>query len=218
VHTKLTEQAVDEIVNTPGTTGHAEDRHLTRRMIKGEDAAIIEFMDIYFPRLYRFALSRLNHNATDAEDVVQQTLTIAARRISTYRGEAALMTWLAQICRRELVRYQKQNQRRERVVALFDDEPLAAALFETLADEESDNPTKFSERSELVSMVHLVMDQLPGRHGDVLEWKYIDGLSINEIASRLDIGAEAVQSLLARARRTFKQGFASFYELYYQEV
>ena len=45
------------------------------------------------------------------------------------------------------------------------------------------------------------------RHGDFLEWKYIDGLSIIEIAGRLDIGTEAVQSQLARAKRNFKRAF-----------
>ncbi len=53
---------------------------------------------------------------------------------------------------------------------------------------------------------------------DVLEWKYIDGLSINEIGGRLGIGPEAVQSQLARARRTFRRAIEAFYQLYYSEV
>jgi len=37
----------------------------------------------------------------------------------------------------------------------------------------------------------------------VLEWKYVEGHSVKEISARLDIGAEATQSLLARAKRAF---------------
>lgn len=187
------------------------DRSLARAVVKGDERAIREFMDIYFPRLYRFALVRMNDDHAAAEDVVQQTLTIAARKMSTYRGEATLMSWLGQICRRELVRHARKDRRRGQVITLFDDEPLLESLMQTL--EAGDTPEQVNQRAELISMVHLVLDQLPGRNGDVLEWKYIDGLSIAEISERLGIGTEAVQSQLARARRAFKQSFSELHEM-----
>lgn len=191
---------------------YREDRQLARGMINGDEVAIREFMDIYFPRLYRFALIRLQDDHSSAEDVVQQTLVIAARKIGTYRGEASLMTWLAQICRRELIRHVQKTERRARIVTLFDDEPLFESLMETLSE---DNPLDLSEKTELIAMVHAVLDQLPHRNGDVLEWKYIEGLSIAEIGERLGIGPEAVQSKLARARRAFKQAFTEAHQLNY---
>ena len=193
---------------------HQTDRDLAQNMLRGDERAIAEFMDTYFPRLYRFALLRMNDDHAGAEDVVQQTITIAARKIATYRGEASLMTWLAQICRRELVRHVQKAQRRSKVVTLFDDEPLFAALLETI-DEGFDNPMDFTERAELIGLVHVILDQLPNRSGDVLEWKYIDGLSILEISARLGVGTEAVQSRLARARRAFKQAFTDVHRLNY---
>lgn len=199
-----------------GSTGlvHEQDRQLAKRLLKGEDRAISEFMDLYFPRLYRFALVRMRQDSSSAEDVVQQTLTIAARRIETYRGEASLMSWLAQICVRELVRYQAKTSARHRVITLFEDEPLLAALIETLRADENDEPVHFSERAELVSQVHYVMDQLPSHYGDVLEWKYIDGHSIQEISEKMSLGNEAVQSLIARAKRSFKEAFREFYAIH----
>lgn len=203
-----------KVLNFRSDTPYREDRELARAMLKGNERAITEFMDIYFPRLYRFALMRMNDDHAGAEDVVQQTLTIAARKIGTYRGEASLMTWLAQICRRELVRYMQKVQRQQKVVTLFDDEPLFEALLETI-DVDEHSPDNLAERAELITLVHTVLDQLPHRNGDVLEWKYIDGLSINEISERLGIGSEAVQSQLARARRAFKQAFSELHELNY---
>lgn len=203
-----------KILNFKSDQPYREDRDLAQAMLKGNERAITEFMDIYFPRLYRFALMRMNDDHAGAEDMVQQTLTIAARKIGTYRGEASLMTWLAQICRRELVRYLQKVQRQSKVVTLFDDEPLFEALMDTI-DVNDDNPLDLTEKAELITMVHAVLDQLPHRNGDVLEWKYIDGLSIVEISSRLGIGEEAVQSQLARARRAFKQAFSELHELNY---
>jgi RNA polymerase sigma-70 factor, ECF subfamily len=183
-------------------------------MLRGDERAIAKFMDEYFPRLYRFALVRLDHHAADAEDVVQQTLIIAARRIETYRGEAALMTWVTRICRHELGRYRMRDQARDRVVSLFDDEDQVNAIINALADDVDAAPAACAERGELISLIHMVLDQLPHRHGDVLEWKYIEGLSIREIADRMELSGEAVQSQLARARKSFRQAFAGFYQLY----
>ncbi len=193
---------------------YSEDRKLAKQMLSGDQRAIERFMDEYFPRLYRFALVRLDHHAADTEDVVQQTLIIAARRIETYRGEAALMTWVTQICRHELSRYRARNHAGDKVISLFDDEPRVSAIINALAADPADAPIRCAERGELSQLIHMVLDQLPHRHGDVLEWKYIDGLSIREIGARLDLGSEAVQSQLARARRSFKQAFAEFYQLY----
>jgi RNA polymerase sigma-70 factor (ECF subfamily) len=58
-------------------------------------------------------------------------------------------------------------------------------------------------------LVQVVLDYLPRRYGDVLEWKYIQGLSVKEIAARLDVAPKAAESMLNRARIAFRDGFAS---------
>ncbi len=191
-----------------------EDKELASRLADGDEQAVSRFMDIYAPRLYRFAMVRLGHDEMAAEDVVQQTLTIAARRISTYRAEASLMTWLTSICMRELVRYRNERGVREKVIMLFDDEQLMRSLFDTLETPDTDEPFVYSERAELVDLVHYVLDNLPNRYGDVLEWKYIEGLNLDEIGRRLGVGREAVQSRLARARRSFKKAFGEVWEIH----
>ena len=43
-------------------------------------------------------------------------------------------------------------------------------------------------------------------YGDALEWKYVQGLSVKEIAARLNLGAKAAESLMTRARQAFRDG------------
>jgi RNA polymerase sigma-70 factor (ECF subfamily) len=50
---------------------------------------------------------------------------------------------------------------------------------------------------------------LPRRYSDVLEWKYIQGLSVKEIATRLGVAPKAAESTLNRARSAFRDGFAT---------
>jgi DNA-directed RNA polymerase specialized sigma24 family protein len=53
--------------------------------------------------------------------------------------------------------------------------------------------------------VRVVLDRLPAAYGDALEWKYMEGSSVEEIGRRLGIGTIAAQSLLARARTAFRE-------------
>ena len=56
-------------------------------------------------------------------------------------------------------------------------------------------------------MVQLALDYLPENYSSVLEWKYLEGLSVKEIAARLGVGRLAAQSTLARARTAFRTCF-----------
>ena len=58
-------------------------------------------------------------------------------------------------------------------------------------------------------MVQLTLDSLPNPYGDMLEWKYLQGHSVKEIAARLQISPKATESLLTRARRAFREGFSA---------
>jgi RNA polymerase sigma-70 factor, ECF subfamily len=183
------------------------DLLLARRVIAGDEAAFDEFFTRYFPRLYRFALPRLEHNEDTAEEIVQHVLIRALERLPTYKGEAALLTWLCTICRNEIARARAREGRRMEV-SLSDDRPEMRAVLEAIASVDGDDPETALRRRELSGLVQRILDHLPGRYGDVLEWRYIQGLSVEEIADRLGVGYKAAESVLTRARESFRDGFS----------
>jgi RNA polymerase sigma-70 factor, ECF subfamily len=188
-----------------------QEQVLVRRMLAGEERAFTAFFEGYFARLYRFALPRLNADSQATREVVQATLTKAMRRLADFRGEAALFTWLCQICRREVVDYLRAHKRYSDRVVLIEDSPdLRAAIESIEAPEEFDLALTYS-REELGRMVRSVLDRLPPRYGDALEWKYVEGRSVEEIGARLGIGHTAAQSLLARARDAFRQAIETVF-------
>jgi RNA polymerase sigma-70 factor, ECF subfamily len=73
----------------------------------------------------------------------------------------------------------------------------------------ADGPHQALEQRDVARLVQLTLDYLPARYGDVLEWKYIQGLTMQEIAERIGGSAKAVESLLTRAREAFRAGFAT---------
>lgn len=183
------------------------DLELARRVVAGHEPAAQEFFDEYFSRLYRFACARLAGNEDAAEEVVQATLIRALRKLHTYRGEAALFTWLCTLCRREIGAWVDQ-QRRAGSVPIVDDHSDLQHAVAVVAALAATDPEQQAGQREISKLVQLTLDQLPHRYGQVLEWKYLQGLAVDEIAQRLGVGYKAAESLLTRARLAFREGFS----------
>ena len=183
------------------------DLALARLIVAGDESASEEFFAEYFPRLYRFARIRLGGDDQAAEEVVQSTLIRAVRKLHTFRGEAALFTWLCTLCRREIGEW-LERQGRNPEVSLIEDRPAARLALDAAASLASADPENEASRRELSRLVQVTLDHLPGRYGQVLEWKYIQGLSVDEIAARLGVGYKAAESQLTRARGAFRDAFA----------
>lgn len=185
------------------------EQHLVRRMLDGDERAFNEFFDEYFARLYRFALPRLSGDADAAQEVVQTTLCRAMRKLESFRGEAALFTWICQICRRQIADYVREHRRHAERVVLIDDSPEIREALEAIQAPAGEGPEDRYGAGQVGRLVRAVLDRLPARYGDALEWKYVEGLSVEEIGARLGIGATAAQSLLARARVAFRDGIGT---------
>lgn len=188
---------------------HLEDRKLVKRLLAGEERAFEQFFEENFSRLYRFALARLADDPEGVRDIVQSSLTKGLTKLHTYRGEAALFTWLCTICRNELVDWIRRNARHRNHLVLTEDEPSLRAAIDSLAAPVTDNPVTLYQRHEAARMIQVALDGLPCRYGDALEWKYVEGHSVRDIAQRLGISVDAAQSLLARAKRAFKELYGS---------
>jgi len=187
------------------------DRELIAAMLRGEETAFRSFFDTYFPRMYRFALPRLGNDVEATKEVVQSALTRAMRTLAGYRGEAALFTWLCQICRRQIVDYLRANRRHAENLVLFEDSADVRAALEAVEAPAADEPAHGYNVAETRRLVQSVLDRLPSRYGDVLEWKYIQGRSVEEIGELLGIGHTAAQSMLARARTAFREALETVF-------
>jgi RNA polymerase sigma-70 factor (ECF subfamily) len=183
------------------------DLHLARRLASGEEVAFEAFFDEYFPRLYRFALTRLRGDEDAAEDVVQTTLIKALAKVGTFRGEAALFSWLCAFCRHEISAWYARSGATVQM-STGDDSPEMRTLLDAIAAMSADDPEEEYQRRELAHRVRTTLDHLPGRYGDALVWKYLEGESVGEIARRLGLGYKAAESHLTRARQAFRDAFA----------
>ncbi len=184
-----------------------DDRALAERVLGGDEEAFDDFFEGHFPALYRFALARLKDPEL-ARDTAQSAICKAIANLDGYRGEASLAAWLFTICRYEISAHYRRLGRIPSPVELVEEAPEVRAALDSLPA--ADGPQEAFEKKELGHRVHATLDRLPPRYGQALEWKYIDGLPVKEIAQRLEVGPKAAESILTRARKAFRDGFSSF--------
>jgi RNA polymerase sigma-70 factor (ECF subfamily) len=184
-------------------TDDLDDRRLVKRLLAHDREAFNVFFNGYFPRLYRFARTRLAEDPEITKEIVHVSLSKAIRKLGSYRGEAALFTWLCTICRNEINDHLERVARERKHVVLTEDLPDVRAAVDALTAPASDEPEDGFRRMETTRLIQVALDQLPTHYGNALEWKYIYGFSVEEIAAKLGVGLDAAQSTLARAKRAF---------------
>jgi RNA polymerase sigma-70 factor (ECF subfamily) len=174
-----------------------EERTLVDQMKAGREDAFELFAGSYIPALYRFARRRLNDDRELTKDVVQSTVCRVIENLDGWRAEAPFFAWLCACCANEIAAHYRRRGRRPREVELVDD----------AAD---GDPTA---RLEAAEVVHLALDRIPPAYARAVEWRYLEGLEVAEIARRLDASYKATESLLSRARAAFREAYAQLSEM-----
>ena len=193
------------------------------RMKADGDAALVEalrredpeapelLVETYGDRVYRLAL-RITGSNEDAEEVAQDALWTAARKVSTFKGEAAFGSWLYRIAANAA--YQKLRTRKAKaheiamddVLPAFDD---AGRHFEPMADW-SDRVDEQALQGELRRVLGAAIDELPPDYRTALVMHDVEGLSNPDIAEALGISLPAVKSRVHRSRLFVRKQLADY--------
>jgi RNA polymerase sigma-70 factor, ECF subfamily len=192
---------------------HREDLELVERMLAGDENAFEAFGERSFKAVYRFAFARLAGDRELTREIVQTAIAKALSRLATYRGEAALLTWLCACCRNEILMHFRRKQTTPAEVKL--EEELAPDP--GFASSRPSGPEAGLLNRERAHLVHAALEGLPPSYAKALEWKYLDSLSVNEIAWRLRMRPKAAESLLTRARQAFRKSYESLEALPHME-
>jgi RNA polymerase sigma-70 factor (ECF subfamily) len=185
-------------------SGSSDERRLVRRMCAGDEEAFDHFATTYVPGLYRFAATRLTRELDLVPDLVQTALAKAIDRLDGFRGDSPLFTWLCACLKNEIASHFRRAGRRPVEVEL-DAAATAGAVVAAIA--EAPEAEDRLLRLESAELVHAALDALPERYARALEWKYLEGASVAEIAARLDVSEKAAESLLGRARAAFRDAY-----------
>jgi RNA polymerase sigma-70 factor (ECF subfamily) len=168
-----------------------DERRLHRAVLHGDELAWRSLYDASFADLDAYVLWRCGGLRDRADDIVQETWLIAVRRIGDFDPERGLfLAWLRGIAANVL-----RNHFRRRT-----EQPLVGDDHPAPGDAEL-------ERREQAEQIARALIGLPERYEKVLRAKYLDRLTVEEIAARTDETPKAIESLLSRARAAFRAAY-----------
>ena len=166
----------------------ASDEVLVRRILTGDEGALGQLYRRHVNAIFRFVLAQVR-NVQDAEDLTSETFARMVRGLPHFRGEASFRNWLYQIARNAV-----RNHRRAAAYR------LAVPLPRNLAEPGEEDPPEPAEGRDWEAVLALLR-QLPPRHRQVLELRFLEGLSIEETAARMAITVGNAKVLQHRALR-----------------
>jgi RNA polymerase sigma-70 factor (ECF subfamily) len=162
---------------------------LTQRMAAGDEAAFAEWHGIYATRLFRYVLVLQRGDEHSVGDVLQETLLRVARHIRRFDEERAFWDWLVKLARSAAA---DQGRKRSRYLRFLD--------FLRARPPEPAPP----ERETLVDALEAALAQLPEADATLLRAKYHDNVSQRDLAARLAISEEALESRMRRAHAALR--------------
>lgn len=166
----------------------SEESDLVLRLRLGDTDAANEFFDRYAARIRRFIAQSLGAEKSEADDLLQETFIALAEALPFFRGESSLFTFACAIAHRKVLSFVRTNARRARLIR-------AAAILEPETRHDVGSHRDFDS----------ALLQLPPEYREALVLKYVEDISVAEIARVLAISEHAVESRLARARKLLRK-------------
>lgn len=173
------------------------ERLLRRAVLAGDQRAWQAWYDESYVLLYAYVHWRSGGLEDLAEEVVQETWLVAVRRVRRFDpGQGSFHAWLRGIAANVL-----RNRLRARAVQRGRGESLKS---EPRGDVPVDTDLCRRERSERIAAA---LADLPEHYEAALRAKYLESVSVADIAETSGQTPKAVESLLTRARRAFREKY-----------
>ncbi len=187
------------------------DAALVAQLRRAEAGAAEALVSVYGDRVYRLAL-RITGNAADAEEVVQDALWTAGRKIDTFRGAAAFGSWVYRITANTA--YQKLRGRRsqrnevsgEDLAPTFDERGQHLEVTGDWSRRLKDSAIE----TELKSLLGAAIDELPLDYRTAFVLHDVEGLPNPEIAQTLQVKLGTIKSRVHRARLFLRRRLADY--------
>lgn len=148
--------------------------------------------------VYAYTVARVGRE--DAEDITAEVFHAAAKALTAEEAAELSAAWLMTVARNKVIDQWRKRERREQKLHLL-----------TFEDEMPD-PSESVLSSEQREKVLAALDRVSNRHRFLLMTHYVDGMSASEIADASSMSVAAVESALARARRSFRHQFGKLGE------
>jgi len=183
-----------------------QEREVARGLRAGEADAWRALYDAYAARVWQAVARLMGPESADVADVVQETFLAAARSAANYdTSRGPLWLWLWGIARRHVAVHYRKEKRHDRLRSAGDWLATRNGKVLRYLQGEGTAPPDLLAAAELATLVRATLTELPAEYETLLTAKYLDGITVDDIATREHSTAVAIRSKLARARQAFRQ-------------
>ncbi len=134
-------------------------------------------------------------NYTAAEDVVQEAMLVVVKKFEQFREGTSMLAWCRSIVRLEVLRMKHQRQRERSLAQRLLDDAVDAAFEEFQTAQRHDDAEPWREA------LGRCLERIPERGRRVLQARFADDLSYQQIGERVGMTLEAVRKALFRLKK-----------------
>jgi RNA polymerase sigma-70 factor (ECF subfamily) len=173
-------------------------KSLVERIIAGDSQSVVELYTLYSPRILHYLTKRLP-TSEDAQEILNDVFLDAIDTISLLRTSKNLQAWLYQIAHHKTVDF----YRKRKIKSII----LSQIPYLEIVDAEVHQPEFQFEKDKVRDKIESAFKSLPEMYRKILKLHYEDKISVKEIAVMLELSFKATESLLFRARQSFKLAY-----------
>ncbi|MFN3999773.1 RNA polymerase sigma factor [Algoriphagus sp.] len=187
-------------INERGFSNKAlEDFDLIDRAVQGKDQqAYATLMKRYKKAVY-FMILKMIRDADDAEDLTMEAFAKAFRNLERFKKDYTFSTWLFRIATNNTIDFIRKKKLKTMSLnnTLSDDSGNAVTID---IEDDDNNPQDVYIRTQRIEMVRIFVDKLPAKYRKLVQLRYFDELSYEEIAQELEKPLGTVKAQLHRSR------------------
>jgi RNA polymerase sigma factor (sigma-70 family) len=174
------------------------DYGLVQKALKGDQKAYAELMGRYRDSIY-FMLLKMVNNKDDADDLTIEAFGKAFNRLGQYTPNFAFSTWLFRIASNNCIDFiRRRKLKLTSIDTPFDNEDGDSPGMDLRSPDR--NPEQEAIREQKILLMREVVDKLKPRYRELVEMRYFEEMSYEEISEKLDLPLGTVKAQLFRAR------------------
>jgi RNA polymerase sigma factor (sigma-70 family) len=187
-------------INERGFSNKAlEDFDLIDKAVQEKDQqAYAALMKRYKKAVY-FMILKMIRDADDAEDLTMEAFAKAFKNLERFKKDYTFSTWLFRIATNNAIDFIRKKKLKTMSLnnTLSDDSGNAVTID---IEDDDNNPQDVYIRTQRIEMVRIFVDKLPAKYRKLVQLRYFDELSYEEIAQELDKPLGTVKAQLHRSR------------------
>lgn len=187
-----------EDLNAKFSSRAQEDLELVAKAKAGDQVSFSKLMSRYRDSIY-FMVLKMVHNRDDAEDLTIEAFGKAFNNIGNYSADFAFSTWLFKIATNNSIDFIRKK--RLQTTSLDQKTQTEEGEITPIAvKDHAPDPEESMVKEQRAAKIRAAIEQLSPKYKTLIELRYLDELSYEEIAEKLDIPLGTVKAQLFRAK------------------